>query len=350
MSRILALSVAVACRRDVCFGGPADIRFIRASRPVRRRHLRRRCRARTAGGRGRADAGARPARRRGTRTVQDARHSRRHAHRRHRRAAQGPVDIVVSGNRIASVRSAGTPGLALRANRAAAEADLEIDATGMYLMPGFVDMHVHAGGAPKNAEAEYAYKLWLAHGVTTVRGVPLGSNSVTVGDKAAQREERDRRAAHLQLSAAGQRLGQGRRSNTPEQAREYVRWARGQRHRRPEARRRATGHHGRASRRSEEERPGIDGAPAAGRRRADERDQGRAPRPEYRHALLRPLRVAAEGLRRAALAGGHERRRRAVAVRPGRAAVEQDPRAGLSPSGRRISPSTSSSARSSIRR
>ena len=53
----------------------------------------------------------------------------------------------------------------------------------MYLMPGFVDMHVHAGGAPKNAEAEYAYKLWLAHGVTTVRGVPLGGNGVTVSDK-----------------------------------------------------------------------------------------------------------------------------------------------------------------------
>ena len=45
----------------------------------------------------------------------------------------------------------------------------------MYLMPGFVDMHVHGGGAPKNADAEYAYKLWLAHGVTTVRGVPLAA-------------------------------------------------------------------------------------------------------------------------------------------------------------------------------
>ena len=30
---------------------------------------------------------------------------------------RGPVDIVVEGNRIAAVRSAGTPGLPLRANR-----------------------------------------------------------------------------------------------------------------------------------------------------------------------------------------------------------------------------------------
>jgi imidazolonepropionase-like amidohydrolase len=97
---------------------------------------------------------------------------------------RGPVDIVVSGNRITAVRGAGTPGLALRANRAPQGADFEVDATGMYVMPGFVDLHVHAGGAPKNADAEYAYKLWLAHGVTTVRGVPLAANAFTVSEKA----------------------------------------------------------------------------------------------------------------------------------------------------------------------
>jgi hypothetical protein len=97
---------------------------------------------------------------------------------------RGPVDIVVEGNKIASVRSAGTPGLPLRANRAPQGAEHEVDATGMYVMPGFVDLHVHAGGAPKNADAEYAYKLWLAHGVTTVRGVPLAGNAFTVSEKA----------------------------------------------------------------------------------------------------------------------------------------------------------------------
>ena len=121
---------------------------------------------------------------------------------------RGPVDIVISGNRIAAVRNAGTPGVPLRPNRPP-RADHEIDATGMYVMPGFVDVHVHAGGAPKNPDAEYAYKLWLAHGVTTVRGVPLGRERAGREGKRAQREERDRRAAHLQLSAAGRRLGQG---------------------------------------------------------------------------------------------------------------------------------------------
>ena len=50
---------------------------------------------------------------------------------------------------------------------------------------------------------------------------------------------------------------------------------------------------------------------------------------QYRHAFLRSLRVAAEGLRRAAVAGRHERERRAVAVRAGRATLEQDRRTRL---------------------
>ena len=137
---------------------------------------------------------------------------------------QGPVDVVVSGNRIASVRSAGTPGLAMRTNRAPQNADLEVDGTGMYLMPGFVDLHVHAGGAPKNAEAEYAYKLWLAHGVTTVRGVPLGSNSVAVGDKL--RSEKNEIAAPRIYNYQRPGSGWDRGGMTsPDVAREYVRWA-----------------------------------------------------------------------------------------------------------------------------
>jgi imidazolonepropionase-like amidohydrolase len=137
---------------------------------------------------------------------------------------QGPMDVVVEGNRIASVRPAGTPGLPLRSNRTPQNADQEIDAAGMYLMPGFVDLHVHAGGAPKNPEAEYAYKLWLAHGVTTVRGVPLGANAFTVSEKA--RSEKNEivapRIVNYQRPGSGWDRGT---VSTPELAREYVRWA-----------------------------------------------------------------------------------------------------------------------------
>jgi imidazolonepropionase-like amidohydrolase len=94
----------------------------------------------------------------------------------------------------------------------------------MYLMPGFVDMHVHAGGAPKNEESEYAYKLWLGHGVTTVRGVPIGPNAYAVRDKerSAKNEIVAPRIYNYQRPASGWDQGT---VDTPEKARAYVQWA-----------------------------------------------------------------------------------------------------------------------------
>jgi imidazolonepropionase-like amidohydrolase len=135
----------------------------------------------------------------------------------------GPMDVVVEGNRIASIRSAGTPGLPMRQNRGP-QADYELDATGMYLMPGFVDMHVHAGGAPKNEDSEYAYKLWLGHGVTTVRGVPIGPNAYAVKDKerSAKNEIVAPRIWNYQRPGSGWDQGA---VDSPEKARAYVQWA-----------------------------------------------------------------------------------------------------------------------------
>jgi imidazolonepropionase-like amidohydrolase len=136
---------------------------------------------------------------------------------------QGPMDIIVSGNRITAVRSAGTPGLPLRQNRQP-QADHEIDATGMFLLPGFVDMHVHAGGAPKNQEAEYAYKLWMAHGVTTVRGVGLGPHGFSVRDKqrSAQNAIVAPRIYNYQRPGSGWTEGG---IDSPDKARRWVQWA-----------------------------------------------------------------------------------------------------------------------------
>jgi imidazolonepropionase-like amidohydrolase len=150
----------------------------------------------------------------------------------------GPMNITVEGNRITRIQSAGTPGVQQtgrqggrgaapgaggQAQAPAADGTYVLDATGMYLMPGFIDMHVHAGGAPKNADAEYAYKLWLGHGVTTVRGVPLGNHNITVSEKA--RSEKNEIAAPRIINY--QRPGSGWSGgavNTPEKAREWVRW------------------------------------------------------------------------------------------------------------------------------
>jgi len=89
----------------------------------------------------------------------------------------GPVDIVVKQNRIVNIVSLGlpTPGMASDANRPKLEAGgKEVNCEGMYLMPGFVDMHGHIGGG-QAPNAEYVFKLWMAHGVTTVRDPGSGN-------------------------------------------------------------------------------------------------------------------------------------------------------------------------------
>jgi imidazolonepropionase-like amidohydrolase len=135
----------------------------------------------------------------------------------------GPVDIVIENNRIQAVRSAGTPGLAPRRNRPPEKPDHEIDATGMYVMPGFVSLHEHAGGAPKNADAEYPYKLWMAHGITSVVGVPLTDHALTVKER--ERSNRNEIVAPrlINFQRAGAGWGKGP-VDTPEQARAWVQW------------------------------------------------------------------------------------------------------------------------------
>ena len=54
----------------------------------------------------------------------------------------------------------------------------------MYVMPGFIDLHLHTGEVPKAPEAEYVYKLWMAHGVTSGRGVGFGPLDWSVSEKA----------------------------------------------------------------------------------------------------------------------------------------------------------------------
>ena len=89
-------------------------------------------------------------------------------------APVGPMDVVVEHDRITDVVSVGEPHVPIKEKGRPAKGTREIDGTGMYLMPGFVDTHVHYGDAKKAPDAEYVNKLWLASGVTTVRGVPAG--------------------------------------------------------------------------------------------------------------------------------------------------------------------------------
>ncbi len=101
-----------------------------------------------------------------------------------------------------------------------------IEAEGMFVMPGFIDLHVHCGGVPKTPEVEYVYKLWMAHGVTTVRGVPCGPMEWDL-------QERERSAKNEIVAPrifAYHRPGTGWEGgpiHSPDKAREWVRWAAG---------------------------------------------------------------------------------------------------------------------------
>jgi cytosine/adenosine deaminase-related metal-dependent hydrolase len=89
--------------------------------------------------------------------------------------ASGPKDIVIEGNKIVEV--APLDPVALKGGYAKRPAgDVEIDATGKYVLPGLINAHGHVqeerGGVPQ--PLDYELKLWLACGITTVRDV--GSN------------------------------------------------------------------------------------------------------------------------------------------------------------------------------
>lgn len=85
--------------------------------------------------------------------------------------AVGPVDIVIEGNRIARIQNVGYPGVPINESRrpSANEGDRELDADGMFILPGFIDMHAHIGGNAQGTVPEYVFKLWLAHGITSIR-------------------------------------------------------------------------------------------------------------------------------------------------------------------------------------
>lgn len=87
--------------------------------------------------------------------------------------AVGPVDIVIENNRISNIVVVGSEGNPIQTNRRPilAKNGKEVDATGMFALPGFIDMHTHIGGVEQGTPAEYVYKLWMAHGITTVRDV-----------------------------------------------------------------------------------------------------------------------------------------------------------------------------------
>ena len=87
--------------------------------------------------------------------------------------ASGPKDIVVEGNTIVDVVPLDPVAVKRGDAKRPAAGDVEIDATGRYVLPGLINIHGHIqeerGGTPQ--PLDYELKLWLASGITTVRDV-----------------------------------------------------------------------------------------------------------------------------------------------------------------------------------
>jgi len=138
----------------------------------------------------------------------------------------GPVDVVLENDRISDIVNVGAPGAEIDPNSRPqlATGGREIDLPGRYLLPGFVDVHAHIGGKEQGTPAEYVYKLWLGHGITTIRD-PGSFNGAkwtfSERDRAADGEI----TAPRILAYIGFGMGLERPITTAEQARDWVREA-----------------------------------------------------------------------------------------------------------------------------
>lgn len=137
---------------------------------------------------------------------------------------RGPIDIVVEQNRITQISVVGYPGVPIEPDRRPPlqPGGKELDCTGMYLLPGFVDMHGHIGGKSQGADAEYVFKLWMGHGITTIRDPSCGNGLDWVLE---HRQRGDRNEIVAPRIKAYTAFGQGAKKgiNSPEEARSWVR-------------------------------------------------------------------------------------------------------------------------------
>ena len=136
---------------------------------------------------------------------------------------QGPCDIVVEKNKIVEIKVVGYPGVPIDPkNRPQLNSgDKELDCTGMYMLPGFVDMHGHIGGKQQGTPAEYVFKLWLGHGITTVRDPSAGNGlDWTLNQKTKSAKNEITAPRILAYTAFG--MGSKESITTAEQARTWV--------------------------------------------------------------------------------------------------------------------------------
>ncbi|NMM48482.1 amidohydrolase family protein [Marinigracilibium pacificum] len=133
----------------------------------------------------------------------------------------GPVDIVIEDNKITKITKVGYPGVEIddKKRPKLKSGGKEIDAFGMYVLPGFIDMHGHIGGGP-NVDPEYVFKLWMAHGITTIR--EPGGRGLNFTMELKRKSEKNSIIAPRIIAYSVFGEGTDNQIITPEDAREWV--------------------------------------------------------------------------------------------------------------------------------
>lgn len=141
---------------------------------------------------------------------------------------EGPIDILVENGRIVDMVLRDPVNMG-GGNEEIDDmgADLVLDAAGKYVMPGLVDMHVHLrgdGGEMGPRALDYQYRLWMGHGVTTVRDAGTGASLEVMTGQRALSDAQEIVAPRLVLCQRWPLpLRRWDVGNTPESARAMVR-------------------------------------------------------------------------------------------------------------------------------
>ena len=141
---------------------------------------------------------------------------------------RGPVDIVVEGGTVVNIIPVDAVSLGgYDPGFTRPTGDRVIDAEGMYIVPGFVDMHAHIPEGRVVPAGEwgrsFAYQLWLAHGVTTLRDVGSGAGLDVLVEEARRSDANEITAPRIIPYAGWRGLGRPDQKNiTPEEVRANV--------------------------------------------------------------------------------------------------------------------------------